>query len=167
MNQEVHFAEDFLVRFGEGRLSIEQRRKDPALSLIYGDNALSDLHIIIGKTGSGKTNLLQLIGMDEYERNNTAKTDSYLLLYSRRDGRFLAEMVNLDIEGLENPKEKPLGFSPMSFSKMAKIVEFSYDFEKDRPENARYVNTAIPSNVEDTFIVNGFDRHAFFAMSLC
>ena len=46
---------------------------------------MSNLKIIVGKIGSGKTNFLQLIGMDWWNREDTAESDVYLLLYKMHD----------------------------------------------------------------------------------
>ena len=47
------------------------------MDYIYDNGFMSNLRIIVGKTGSGKTNFLQLIGMDWWNREDTAESDIY------------------------------------------------------------------------------------------
>ena len=55
------------------------------MDYIYDNGFMSNLKIIVGKIGSGKTNFLQLIGMDRWNREDTAESDVYLLLYKMHD----------------------------------------------------------------------------------
>mgnify|MGYP006325884565 FL=1 len=55
------------------------------MDYIYDNGFMGNLRIIVGKTGSGKTNFLQLIGMDWLNREDTAESDVYLLLYKMHD----------------------------------------------------------------------------------
>lgn len=55
------------------------------MDYIYDNGFMSNLRIIVGKTGSGKTNFLHLIGMDWLNREDTAESDVYLLLYKIHD----------------------------------------------------------------------------------
>lgn len=159
MNQEVSFSEDFLVHYDAGQLSITRRPKDTAKQFLFGDTVLSDLHIIIGRTGSGKTNLLQLIGMDEHERIVSSKAfDAYLLLYVKPNDKFVAEIVGLDVHGME-PSKRDLEDRSFLGYDLGRILEFDYvngNIVSVRPLDANDIE-----QTDKTFIVNGFDRHAF------
>ena len=66
------------------------------MDYIYDNGFMSNLRIIVGKTGSGKTNFLQLIGMDWWNWEDTAESDVYLLLYKMHDeNAFFVEEVGL------------------------------------------------------------------------
>lgn len=66
------------------------------MDYIYDNGFMSNLRIIVGKTGSGKTNFLQLIGMDWWNWEDTAERDVYLLLYKMHDeNAFFVEEVGL------------------------------------------------------------------------
>lgn len=161
MEQEISFTDDFRVHYDTGQLSIIKNPKDVAKKIIYGDTVLSDLHIIIGRTGSGKTNLLQLIGMDEQERLSSLKSnDAYMLLYVKPDGNFIAEIVGLDIVGLELSARDLEDRSIFGYDR-GRILLFGYDYNIGRIVGAKSVNADDKEQIDRTFIVNGFDRHAF------
>ena len=160
-NQEIAFSDDYHVHLSEGKLHIEKNEDNHAKQFLFGDTVLADLHIIIGRTGSGKTNLLQLIGMDEHERTHSSQSkDAYLLLYAKPEGRYVAEIFNMKIEGLEPSKQERASVEFVGYD-WGRILEFEYDATRRRIINAKGIQGANLEQVDKTIIVNGFDRHAF------
>lgn len=99
--QEVRFSRDFNVRFASGSLSIERQEKDEVADYLYGNSLIKDMSVIVGKTGSGKTNLLQMIGMYEYDKNDSDERDSYFLLFWVEDeNKFIVEYHGIRIDNL-------------------------------------------------------------------
>lgn len=95
-NQEVSLSDEFECHYRDSKLLIEKLEKNPLMDYIYDNGFMSNLKIIVGKTGSGKTNFLQLIGMDEWRRIDSDASDAYLLLYKMQDeNTFFAEEVGL------------------------------------------------------------------------
>lgn len=138
-NQEVSLSDEFDCHYRDSKIFIEKREKNPLMDYIYDNGFMSNLRIIVGKTGSGKTNFLQLIGMDWGNREDTAESDVYLLLYKMHDeNAFFVEEV-----GLGNAK---------------RAYRFTYDFDKHEILNS---TSASYANHEDTYIINAFDRYAF------
>ena len=60
--QSILFNTEYNVQFQEGLLSFSYAGTSAARSLLRGERKEDHLHFLVGKTGSGKTNLLQLIG---------------------------------------------------------------------------------------------------------
>lgn len=138
-NQDVSLSDEFDCRYRDSKIFIEKREKNPLMDYIYDNGFMSNLRIIVGKTGSGKTNFLQLIGMDWWNRKSTADGDAYLLLYKmHNENDFFVEEV-----GLGN---------------MTRAYCFTYDFDKH--EILKYIPAAYDDH-EDTYIINAFDRYAF------
>lgn len=138
-NQDVSLSDDFDCRYRDSKIFIEKREKNPLMDYIYDNGFMSNLRIIVGKTGSGKTNFLQLIGMDWWNRKSTADGDAYLLLYKmHNENDFFVEEV-----GLGNK---------------TRAYCFTYDFDKH--EILKYIPAAYDDH-EDTYIINAFDRYAF------
>lgn len=138
-NQDVSLSEEFDCRYRDSKIFMEKREKNPLMDYIYDNGFMSNLRIIVGKTGSGKTNFLQLIGMDWWNRKSTADGDAYLLLYKmHNENDFFVEEV-----GLGNK---------------TRAYCFTYDFDKH--EILKYIPAAYDDH-EDTYIINAFDRYAF------
>lgn len=138
-NQDVSLSDEFDSRYRDSKIFIEKREKNPLMDYIYDNGFMSNLRIIVGKTGSGKTNFLQLIGMDWWNRKSTADGDAYLLLYKmHNENDFFVEEV-----GLGNK---------------TRAYCFTYDFDKH--EILKYIPAAYDDH-EDTYIINAFDRYAF------
>lgn len=138
-NQDVSLSDEFDCRYRDSKIFIEKREKNPLMDYIYDNGFMSNLKIIVGKTGSGKTNFLQLIGMDWWNRKSTADGDAYLLLYKmHNENDFFVEEV-----GLGNK---------------TRAYCFTYDFDKH--EILKYIPAAYEDH-EDTYIINAFDRYAF------
>lgn len=138
-NQDVSLSDEFDCRYRDSKIFIEKREKNPLMDYIYDNGFMSNLRIIVGKTGSGKTNFLQLIGMDWWNRKSTADGGAYLLLYKmHNENDFFVEEV-----GLGNK---------------TRAYCFTYDFDKH--EILKYIPAAYDDH-EDTYIINAFDRYAF------
>lgn len=138
-NQDVSLSDEFDCRYRDSKIFIEKREKNPLMDYIYDNGFMSNLRIIVGKTGSGKTNFLQLIGMDWWNRKSTADGDAYLLLYKmHNENDFFVEEV-----GLGNK---------------TRAYCFTYDFDKH--EILKYIPAAYDDH-EATYIINAFDRYAF------
>lgn len=138
-NQDVSLSDEFDCRYRDSKIFIEKREKNPLMDYIYDNGFMSNLRIIVGKTGSGKTNFLQLIGMDWWNRKSTADGDAYLLLYKmHNENDFFVEEV-----GLGNK---------------TRAYCFTYDFDKH--EILKYIPATYDDH-EDTYIINAFDRYAF------
>lgn len=138
-NQDVSLSDEFDCRYRDSKIFIEKRERNPLMDYIYDNGFMSNLRIIVGKTGSGKTNFLQLIGMDWWNRKSTADGDAYLLLYKmHNENDFFVEEV-----GLGNK---------------TRAYCFTYDFDKH--EILKYIPAAYDDH-EDTYIINAFDRYAF------
>ena len=137
--QDVSLSDEFDCRYRDSKIFIEKREKNPLMDYIYDNGFMSNLRIIVGKTGSGKTNFLQLIGMDWWNRKSTADGDAYLLLYKmHNENDFFVEEVGLGIK--------------------TRAYCFTYDFDKH--EILKYIPAAYDDH-EYTYIINAFDRYAF------
>lgn len=98
--QEIIFDPRWQINFSNKKLSIQYRGQSSAAAAIRGDGKPDNLHILVGKTGSGKTNLLQMIGAKHdvrYHRKWEGEDDSYFLLYSISDTEFFLEICDMEI----------------------------------------------------------------------
>lgn len=153
-NQEVCLSDDWNVHYSEGHLVIQVKREDKAKKYLYGNGFMRDLHVVVGKTGSGKTNFLQLIGMDKYERLNTTETDAYFLLYKMLEStEFAVEIVGIDIKGLNDSGAK------IHFSHRKEcFLRFKYTLQDNAISNIKSISY---DEMENTCVINAFDRYAF------
>lgn len=149
VNQEVAFNPDYEVHFDDHKLIVKKRCSSNNRNYLYGENFIKNLSVIVGRTGSGKTNLLQLIGMDDYTRFESMNTDAYFLLYQKdAPEHFVIEYVGMDIEGITNVDvpEKKYGLAEFT------INEQTGEIVKIEP---------IPKFDSSACIINAFDRSSF------
>lgn len=152
-NQGINFVDDYHCSFENGFLTIEKRPREGVKQIIYRDSILKDLVVIVGETGSGKTNLFQLIGMDDDYRDNLRKTDSYMLVFvDDNSNKFVLELCNCFPRNIDlslNDFDKEFGFTG--------TYTFQID-DKGHIVNVERLRSIIES---DTYIVNCFDLNAF------
>lgn len=144
-NQEINFSDEWSFSFNNGSICI--RRKDPnPLMEIFGDSLLKDVNIIVGKTGAGKTNILQMIGMDRWTRYDEDKDSSYVLIYMAygKSDSFLVESFAGE-NALSNEAIIPPGLYKLTLNN-----DFTYTLEPDRTKEFK-----------ECIIINSFDRHSF------
>lgn len=175
----ISFDSRYEVTFSEGRLAIAKGNSDAALGYIR-DGRVDSLHLIVGKTGSGKTNLLQLIGERHDNRSHDAwagEGGSYFFLYHLEGEEFFLETCGLGIaqfpveERIEDPTV-PAGYDDnISRLQSLRTIRFvlTEDLEAGCPvsdfmeirEFGRDIKP-IENPVRDTaFILNAFDVHSF------
>lgn len=153
--QDINLSDKFHVCLDGATLRIERKEPNAAMEYMYGNSFMRDLHVIVGKTGSGKTNLLHLIGMDEWERYRESKEHGYLMLYKKEtDDEFLAEVVNMEIDGLKAQE----GNRTWELHDGQIIVKFKYDYDSHRIYDVR---NAEAKDREYTYVINAFDRYSY------
>ena len=108
-NQEVTFSDRFSVSYNPelsfpDSLKILPKNENSLNDFVYSESNLKNVHVIVGKTGAGKTNILQLIGMEEEERLHHGESgDSFFLLYEDKK-KFLIEPFNIPVTSDLIPK---------------------------------------------------------------
>lgn len=154
VNQEVCLTSDWDVHYVNGRLEILRKDANEALDYLYGKNYIKDLYVVVGKTGSGKTNFLQLIGQDSFSRTVSERSgDQYVMLYKMQDtDKFAAEIMGLEIEGLTEVVERKV------YQDKKLSVQFRYDVET---KSYREIKPLSHDDKEHTCIINAFDRYSF------
>ena len=155
--QEFDLSDDYDVTFEDNKLSIWRMEMKGVKDILYGGNLIKDMHIVVGRTGAGKTNLLQMIGMDFHERLMSQSTDAYFMLYKCNDEEdsFAVEVFNMYV-----PQIAKILRSQCRGGNIPKVGfwKFNYDFDT---EEVKSVYAVDPHRRLCTAIVNTFDRHAF------
>lgn len=143
VGESFNFSMDFSCSFTKNCLRIERRELSPGKELLL-DPASRSLSVIVGKTGSGKTNLLELIGMSEEQRLRISNDSKYLLLYSvdPEEDRFAVEFNRIVPKGFASGKK--LDFPCLIF--------FTY-------KNGKISNLSVKSRSDfsKTVIIHSFD----------
>ena len=155
---EFMLSDDYDVSFERNKLTIQKTDVEEVKTFLYGGNLIKDMHIIVGRTGAGKTNLLQLIGMDFTERSFSENAGSYFLLY-KCDGdenRFAIEVYNMFIPQIT--KTAGVQLKGKKSSPKFGFWQFQYDFKRNELKGIYPVEDGVEFG---TAIVNTFDRNAF------
>lgn len=99
-NTPITFDDAYEISFTNSTLTIGYTGQSRAEAFVAGDRGINNLHLLVGKTGSGKTNLLQLIGAKKSVRSHRkwdGEDDAYFLLYKITDTEFFLEICDIDI----------------------------------------------------------------------
>lgn len=99
-NQGINFSPNFNVKIENNRLIVDDLRdKNRAhfQSIIYSKN-IKNITLLLGKNGSGKTTILNLLGMNRKDRINKSIIDGdikdeYFLLYHIDKNRYAMEFL--------------------------------------------------------------------------
>lgn len=98
LDLEFNFSEDFHIKYDKKSMAIninKVERKIP--KFFYGEN-MSNLNLIIGKNGSRKTTLLNLIGTKIINRRYLfSNKDKWFIIYHNKNEHFIIEGYNWDI----------------------------------------------------------------------
>lgn len=166
-NQEVFFSDDYDVKidpekkFPDG-LTIVPKEQQKGAQIIHKGSYLSNVHLFVGKTGAGKTNLFQMIGMPEEERcRQREEKASYFMLYEAEDS-FVVELYSTPGDGLSaldlpTKGRKQIG-KHTSYHNPMKMYKFSLS-ARGTPKRVESVSSQ--DQLDSTIIINGYDRKAF------
>lgn len=108
VQEEFNFSRDYVCSFNKGNLTIDKRTIPVGEELLL-DDFTKNLTVIVGKTGSGKTNLLQLLGMPEEVRLKITEVCKYFILYlvDPRNNSYAIEVNRVIPKGLAHGKHIP------------------------------------------------------------
>lgn len=163
--QELHLDNDYQVSFSEGKLTIHQT---DALHV-----SPYNLHMVIGKTGAGKTNLLQLIGSKSDVRSQrkwNGEDDSYFLLYAvNDDSEYFIEICDVDLIGFPKVEYYHDPTIPETIRKnaaaMRTLREHRFRYQDGNftivKEYGNGKNISQLKCSDMALIVNSYDIHAF------
>lgn len=179
-NQEISFDPSYVVDFYDSTLSITYRGPSSVHSVLRGNKKPDNIHLLVGKTGSGKTNLLQLIGSKKETRQHrkwNGENDSYFLLYALGKSEFFLEICDVDIKQFSLRPEKPDHTIPKSIRPAAarmntiRTVRFAISEPMQAGKNYQefiyipeygYGIKTPEKTVRDTgMVINCYDIHAF------
>lgn len=153
--QEVSLSDKFKCSYKDGRLWIEMSTDNSMADYIYENDFMRSLRIIVGKTGSGKTNFLQMIGMDSWNRMGSTKRDAYFMLYKMEvKNEFFVEIVGMSIHGIK----KNISSNHIDSKTIKAVYKIKYDFNSQKITDVRDANY---EDAEHTYIINAFGRNAF------
>ena len=178
-NQEIYFSSGYKVTYNPSlsfpnSLTITSANKNTVSDIIYQYSKLSNVHVIVGKTGAGKTNIFQMIGMPENERVEE-KNASYFLVYSLADS-FVLEPFNISVDESVSQKHNRSDiynkYAEEDKAFPAYVHEYMrlrgsmhmYKFHLDKcgkPINVHRLYYSSELEADNTFIFNGFERFAF------
>ncbi|WP_405356777.1 AAA family ATPase [Ruminococcus sp.] len=181
IDQEISFSHRYGVTYDPKlpfpeALTITYNERDAAVDVLFSDSQLVNVHVIVGRTGAGKSNVFQMIGMPEEERALHGESgDSYFLLYEAKDG-FAIEPYNIAIDPdiiprrmLEEAEQKLKEEKKLLPAYAVDYVErldsmYIYHFglsAAGKPVDLSQLYHAEELEDDLTFVFNGYERHAF------
>ena len=181
IEQEIYFSNRFKVTYNSNSkfpdsLQLTKKELNPGYSVIQKNSQLSKVHIVLGKTGAGKTNIFQMIGMPQETRIDSSESgDSYFLLYEA-DDFFVMESYSIPIKKGLIPQRVPDSVKRQLEKELMRlppdVIEHirredsmqMYKFKVDSAGNPVDIKEVINSKDlanDITYIFNGYERYAF------
>ncbi|KAB2357039.1 AAA family ATPase [Bacillus toyonensis] len=152
INQGFNFSSNFEVNFDIkiGDLSI--KRKSCNVSDYFRNNKIKSINLIVGKNGSGKSTILDLLGLDKISRIDlmaNSKSKNWFAVYHIKDNYYVIEgndiglIKNIDnkYKGDRNDFAIVIKNEDLKF----KCVEFIQDFNNERDKLLYLYNVTAPS----------------------
>ncbi len=122
-DQHINFSDNFEVQLSkEGILNIE--KKENPLKGFYGDN-IKNMTLLVGKNGSGKTTILDILGGSYEDRARIG--GEYFILYSIDDDHFGIEYRGTSIFNEVIKNVKIVGDTSYRNSKGSMGIVFKYE----------------------------------------
>ena len=178
-NQSISFSDRYCISYNKDlsfpeALNISITESAVPNSVIYRNSKLANIHLLVGKTGAGKTNIFQLIGMPESERvEHSGTEDSYFLLYEAGNG-FVIELFNTPISDEYLPKGYSIQNDPawdripdrdrkqITMYESMLVYRFKIN-ESGEIIDLTHIHTPEQLAGDLTFVFNGYERYAFAA----
>lgn len=108
VNEEINFSPNFDVYLKDKKLQINKIINSP-MKNFYGENIIN-ISALIGKNGSGKTTILDILGMNRDDRSiisikrkNKSKSeliDEYFILYHIQEDYYVLEVMSESVENI-------------------------------------------------------------------
>ena len=180
VEQEIIFDHTYKVSFQDGKLAIGYCGEDVVKAALRAGQKPDNVHLVVGKTGSGKTNLLQLIGMKydvRHHRKWVGEDDSYFLLYKVSDTEFFMELCDVEIEQfpvgaryqdetmperIRANAERTRSLRTVRFGVKKSPVPGEMVTQFERITEYGYKESLTKEKARDmAFVINCYDKHAF------
>ncbi|MHA4262902.1 hypothetical protein ACX17C_28480, partial [Bacillus cereus] len=166
INQGFDFSSNFEVNFDIkiGNLSIN--KKSCNVSDYFRNNKIKSINLIVGKNGSGKSTILDLLGSDKSSRIDlmaNSKAKNWFAVYHVKDDYYVIEgndigilkNIDNDYNGIRNDYAIVIKNEGLKF----KCVEFIQDFNNEREKLLYLYNVTAPSEhwYSNRIITDGYD----------
>ncbi|MED3447916.1 AAA family ATPase [Bacillus thuringiensis] len=166
INQGFNFSSNFEVDFNIhiGDLNIKQ--KSCTASDYFKNNKIKSINLIVGKNGSGKSTILDLLGSDKINRIDlmaNSKTKRWFAVYHVKEDHYVIEGNDIKIlKNIDNPYHgihDDYAIVIKNEGVILKCVEFIQDFDNERGKLLYLYNATNPSEYwySRKAITDGFD----------
>ncbi|PFL95353.1 hypothetical protein COJ37_23655 [Bacillus cereus] len=166
INQGFNFSSNFEVNFDIkiGDLSID--RKSCNVPDYFRNNNIKSINLIVGKNGSGKSTILDLLGLDKISRLDfmaNSKSENWFAVYHLKDNYYVIEGNDIGIiKNIDNKfKEDRNDFAIVIENEDLnfKRVEFIQNFNNERDKLLYLYNVTSPSEhwFSNREIIDGYD----------
>lgn len=126
----VNFTDDYLVSVVDKSQIIIKKNECFNKNSIYGEK-IDNITAIVGKNGTGKTTLLNFLGMQDNEVFHYYPKASYCILYEENDNLYIEikqgeRCINFLVE---EPEEKIRNWWVIKYDKKNKKINCSFDLK--------------------------------------
>jgi len=127
--QEICLSNDYIASFKEGKLTITEVYNP--YKQVWGDY-ISSVNLLIGRNGTGKTTMIDLLGTERRRKRNNEKFSklSWFALYRKDESEYIIEGNDKNlIKNIEQPRNQDDEY----------CIVCTYDYTNNRFKNIRFI----------------------------
>lgn len=168
LNLEFEFSDNYQINYDDEKKKINMNIKDSTIpKKFFGEN-IDKINIVVGKNGSRKTMLLNLLGLNKIDlyQKFDKQNDSWFSIYETDNNEYILEGNNFDLiselKDLKNPSQDYViiakyNFSDHSFTK-CKFAVYDTNFYNDKKMRILYM----PSDITKRRLTSRVDYRVGF-----
>lgn len=161
IEQGVNFSMDYNIIYNSKTNELNIIKKDNGIKFIES-NIVTNINLIIGKNGSGKSTIVNILGMNEIDKLNYLKespSNKWFTIYRLNNNQFIIEGNHNYIPQVQyssNQKEDKYRYAEFKIDEDGEVIFFTHRIKEEQIQSLNYFYY-INSHSEEWFSTHDMD----------